>query len=139
MRLDTLQVRQVSDAALDWYADIVTKVEARDLSFAPVMRDDCIMQVNDRLPLYGKTAIMSSMDRYYETFGALDHDLLNIYGDDRNFVVELLFHFTPRSGDGRVTMPGSAIYDRDDQGRLASVRVYIGAGSMLEAFTGTGR
>jgi hypothetical protein len=51
------------------------------------------------------------------------HEPLNVYGDDRRFVLEALNHYD--SSDGRrITVRATAWTDRDDDGRVVSVRLY---------------
>lgn len=133
----TKRVSQISQATADWYARVVSAVDSRDLdAFLAHITDDCTIQVNDALPVYGKAAYQDAMVRYYGAFDKTEHEILNLYGDDEHVVAELLCHYTPQGASKPVTMPAVAIYDRNGDGLLTSIRLYVGGGVMFEAFTG---
>ncbi len=137
MPLRSLRLNQLSDATLEWYGRLATASNTRDLeTFLSFVCEDCVFQVNDALPIYGKTAFRKAMVHYHETFEKTQHEILNLYGADHHLVAEMLCHYSTNGEDKTVTMPAAAIYDRDENGQLASIRLYVGAGTMFEAFTG---
>ena len=56
------------------------------------------MQSNNNPPVEGKAAIVQFMTNYWTTFASLEHDLLNIYGNDSCFVLEALNHYQRNDG-----------------------------------------
>lgn len=137
MMLASLRVCHVSATTLDWYAAYVAEIDARASDHAlAYVANDCVIQVNDALPIYGKVAFARSLAEYFETFSRIEHELVNIYGADQNFCVELLCHYTPAGAANGVTIPAAALYDRNSDGLISSIRLYVSGGGMFEAFTG---
>jgi hypothetical protein len=54
---------------------------------------------------------------------SLLHEPLNIYGNDRHFVLEALNHYDDTDGT-RFTVRATAWTDRGDDGLVTSVRLY---------------
>lgn len=130
---------QLSDRGLDWYTRFLGEVDGRAADeVLAAIHDDCIIQVNDRLPAYSKAAIARGLEPYYEAFESVEHEVLNIYGSDRAFSAELLLHYAPPNGE-RITMPAAVIYERDADGLIVSMRLYVSVGSMFEVFASTAR
>ncbi len=79
MSLISLKTTQLSGAALNWYARFTAEVDARNSDyFLASIHDECVTQVNDRLPTYGRAAIARARDLYYQTFQRVEHETLNI-------------------------------------------------------------
>lgn len=88
------------------------------------------MQMNNDVPVRGKITILESLAGNWAAFGTIEHDLLNIYGDDRRFVLEALNHY--RRNDGRaVTLRAVAFTDRNDDGLASSGRLYTDSGPLF--------
>jgi hypothetical protein len=60
--------------------------------------------------------------------------VLNIYGNDDRFCVEMLCHYA-RKDDSSVTLPAAVFMDRDANGLITWARSYIDATSVRDAFT----
>jgi hypothetical protein len=67
---------------------------------------------------------------YWQSFGELEHELLNIYGSDDRFVPEALNHYLTQDGR-RVTLRAVAFTDRDDDGLVSSVRLFSDTGPLF--------
>ncbi|MFN3465197.1 MAG: nuclear transport factor 2 family protein [Terricaulis sp.] len=119
---------------MDWFIGYLRNVDARAIDdVLATIHDNCVIQVNDQLPAFSKAAIARGLELYYEAFENVEHEVLNVYGQDHNFATELLLHYTPLNGK-RTTMPAAVLYDRDAVGLIISMRIFVSAGSMLEAF-----
>ena len=81
------------------------------------------MQSNNNPPAQGKATILNYLSQYWSTFGSLEHELLNIYGSDSNFVLEALNHYTRLDGKP-VTVTAVAFTDRNPEGLVTAVRFY---------------
>ncbi len=69
---------------------------------------------------------------YWESFGALEHELLNIYGSDDHFVLEALNRYSTLD-DRDVTLRAVAFTDRNDQGLATSVRLFTDTAPLFSA------
>lgn len=124
MRTENLRINELSDDAYTWYLEYLRILDAQDLdAYAALLAEDVEMIQNNMDPVKGREAVRAGLAEYWQSFGELEHDLLNIYGSDRNFVLEALNHYSRLDGEP-VTLRAVAFTDRDGEGRVASVRFY---------------
>ena len=124
MKTENLRINQLSSKAYAWYLSYLTVLDAKDVEgYGAFLSDDCEMQSNNNSPVQGKAIILNYLSEYWNTFGSLTHDLLNIYGSDSNFVLEALNHYTRIDGKS-VTITAVAFTDRNAAGLVTSVRFY---------------
>lgn len=124
MDLSKLRCNQLSAGAWKWYQRYLAALDAKDLPrYAQFLAADCMLQFNSAPAVSGKTAITGLLDAYWRSFGELRHEPLNIYGEDRRFVLEALNHYTRLDGRA-VTVRAVAFTDRDEAGQVTSVRLY---------------
>ena len=113
MRTENLRINELSDDAYSWYIEYLTALDAKDVELVQ----------NNMDPVAGRDAVHAGLSEYRQSFGELEHDLLNIYGSDRNFVLEALNHYSKLDGEP-VTLRAVAFTDRNDQGLASSVRFF---------------
>jgi ketosteroid isomerase-like protein len=83
MRTDKLKINQLSPEIYEWYLSYLQAIDNKDVeAYGNFLADDCVMQSNNNSPVQGKTAILQNLSEYWTSFGSLEHDLLNIYGDN---------------------------------------------------------
>lgn len=124
MKTDRLRINQLSPAGFAWYRSYLEALDAKDLArYGEFLADECVMQMNNDAPVIGKSAVLAMLGPYWQSFGTLEHDLLNIYGGDTSFMLEALNHYTRLDG-GAVTLRAVALTDRDATGRVVSFRLY---------------
>ena len=132
MVLKAVRINQLSDEASDWYARYLTALDSGfPEAFRSYIDEDCVMQINNDLPLYGADVILHVLKRNWVVFERVEHEPLNIYGSDGSFAVEMLCHFTRRD-DARVTVPGCVFVDRGDDGRALSLRMFLDLAPAIE-------
>jgi hypothetical protein len=101
------------------------------------LADQCVLVMNNAEPVVGKEAVLAGLSHYWRSFGELEHELLNIYGTDRAFMLEALNHY--RRLDGRrITLRAVALTDRDEVGKATSVKLYTDTGPPLLPVSFTG-
>jgi ketosteroid isomerase-like protein len=131
MRTDRLRTNQLSPEAYRWYIDYLGAMDRKDLdAYGAFLADDCALRMNNQPPTAGKHAVLRGLDAYWRSFGTIEHDLDNIYGDDRRFALEALNHYTRLDG-AAVTLRAVAFTDRDDAGLVTSVRLYTDTGPLF--------
>ena len=131
MRTDRLRTNQLSPVAYRWYLDYLGAMDRKDLdAYGAFLADNCELQMNNAPPVAGKEAVLRGLGDYWKSFGALEHDLGNIYGDDRRFALEALNHYTRLDGRS-ATLRAVAFTDRDEAGLVASVRLYTDTGPLF--------
>ena len=131
MRTDRLRTNQLSPEAYRWYLAYLGAMDRKDLdAYGAFLADGCALQMNNQPPTVGKEAVLRGLGTYWQSFGGVEHDLDNIYGDDRRFALEALNHYTRLDG-GAVTLRAVAFTDRDEAGLAASVRLYTDTGPLF--------
>jgi ketosteroid isomerase-like protein len=124
MRTDRLARNDLQSDVYEWYLRYLDAMDRKDLAaYAANLADDCLMFMNNAGPIVGKPAIVGMLGPYWESFGALEHDLLVILGDTRCFMLEALNHYTRLDG-AKVTARAVAITERNAAGLVCGVRVY---------------
>ena len=123
MKTDKLRINQLSPQAYDWYLSYLKAIDAKNIeTYGSFLADKCVMQFNND-SYEGKTAVIQNISDYWNTFNSVTHDLLNIYGSDRSFVLEALNHYQ-RNDSKTVTVRAVAITDRNERGLVTSSRLY---------------
>ncbi len=124
MKTDSLRLNSLSQDAYAWYLSYLTALDAKDVAgYGAFLAENCVMRFNNASAVEGKAAVLDGLGQYWQTFGTLEHDLLNIYGTDAAFALEALNHYTRLDG-GPVTLRAVAFTDRDAQGLVTSFRLY---------------
>jgi ketosteroid isomerase-like protein len=135
MKIDSLKSNTLSPAAFEWYLGYLAAMDSGDVAHITAKLDeDCAVQINNHLPLHGRAAITAAFDRYWDAIDKIEHELLNIYGRDDQFAVEMLCHYTRKDGSV-VTLPAAVFIDRGADGRITYARSYIDATPVHDAFT----
>lgn len=124
MRTENLRINELSDDAYSWYVEYLTTLDSKDVdAYAAFLAEDVELVQNNEEPVRGRDAVRGGLAEYWMSFGELEHDLLNLYGSDHNFVLEALNHYSRLDGE-KVTLRAVAFTDRDEEGRALSVRFY---------------
>lgn len=135
MKIDSLRTNQLSSEAFAWYQRYLVAMNSADLNGVIAhLAPDCAFQINNHMPMHGHEAIGAAFARYWDAIGGIEHDLLNIYGDDHRFCVEMLCHYTRKDGSV-VTLPAAVFIDRNAEGQISLARSYVDATPVHDAFT----
>jgi ketosteroid isomerase-like protein len=132
MKTKDLRINQLSPTAYEWYLKYLEALDALDIeAYGKFLAQDCFVQSNNSPPMEGKDIVMQGLSEYWTTFARLEHDLLNIYGDDSSFVLEALNHY--KRNDGKLaTIRAVAFTDRNEEGLVASIRFYTDTTPLFE-------
>lgn len=124
MKTQNLKINQLSAAAYERYLSYLDAIDSKDIDkYAKFLASDVSVQFNNNAPVCGKEEVLSNLRLYWQSFGAIEHDLINIYGSDSNYVLEALNHYVRHDGK-KVTIHAVAFTDLDDDGRVRSVRIF---------------
>jgi ketosteroid isomerase-like protein len=135
MKTDALRINQLSPTVFGWYCRYLDAIDGADVSAQlSFFHEDCALQINNHLPMHGHTAIAAAFERYWEAIASIEHELLNIYGNDERFCVEMLCHYTGNDGS-QVILPAAVFIDRSADGLITWARSYIDATPVHDAFT----
>ncbi len=129
----TLKLNQLSPAATDWYiGQYLDAMDRLDIdAYAGFLADDVSVQFNNAPAVEGKAAVVGMLSGYWKSFGAIEHEPLNIYGTDQSFMLEALNHYTRLDGR-KATTRAIALTDRNVDGKVTSVRIYADASPVFQ-------
>ena len=131
MKTGNLRINQLSDADYRWYLDYLAAMDAKDVErYATFLADDCAMSFNNEPETTGKAAIVERLSGYWQSFGSVEHDLINIYGGRAAFMLEALNHYVRLDGKP-VTARAVALTDCNGSGLVTSVRLYTDVGEVF--------
>lgn len=132
MKTDNLHINQLSQKGYEWYLEYLAALDAKNTEqYGSFLAQDCTLVMNNADPMQGKETVLSGLSQYWQSFGDLEHDLLNIYGTDQAFMLEALNHYMRLDGKP-VTLRAVALTDRNDQGEVTSVRLYTDTSPLFE-------
>lgn len=123
--LDSVRINQLGAEATEWLAELLRTLDAKDVDayVAHMAADVEVTFNNGEMTMRGRDTVRAGLREFWQSFGTLEHEELNVYGTDRNLVHEALNHYTTLDGRS-VTVRAVAWIDRDDAGRVTSLRVY---------------
>ena len=123
--LHSVRTNQLSSAATEWFETVLSALDAKDLPryLTYLSPRVSIIFNNGEMTMEGIEAAREGLGHFWQSFGTLRHEELNIYGTDENFTHEALNHYTTLDGRN-VTTRAVAFIDRDEEGRIYSLRVY---------------
>ena len=125
MKTQNLKTNQLSSHAYSSYLSYLEAMDNKDVkTYGKFLADDVEMWFNNQLFGQGKTAILKGLEEYWQSFVSIEHDLTNIYGTDRNYVLEALNHYKRNDGKN-ATVKAVAFTDLNTEGKVRSVRLYM--------------
>ncbi|QPH54627.1 nuclear transport factor 2 family protein [Pontivivens ytuae] len=124
MITSNLRINQLSDDAYRSYLQYLEALDAKDIdAYATFLADDVSIQFGNAPAVEGKEAVVGMLAGYWQSFRSIEHDLTNIYGTDRAYVLEALNHYERHDGR-KVTVRAVAFTDRGEDGLVTSIRVF---------------
>ncbi|GAA0631694.1 nuclear transport factor 2 family protein [Sphingomonas ursincola] len=130
----SLRVNELGVSATEWYiGEYLAAMDALDVGrYSNFLADGVSVQFNNAPAVEGKAAVTAMLAEYWQSFAAIEHEPLNIYGSDDHFMLEALNHYVRHDGR-KVTTRAVALTDRDAQGKVTSVRIYADASPVFES------
>ncbi|TAI47831.1 nuclear transport factor 2 family protein [Flagellimonas allohymeniacidonis] len=125
MKIQNLNVNQLSADVYRNYLSYLKAMDEKDIeTYGKFLADDVEMWFNNEQFGIGKETILKGLGEYWQSFVSIEHDLTNIYGTDKNYVLEALNHY--KRHDGRdATVKAVAFTDLNYNGKVKSVRLYM--------------
>lgn len=128
MNLDKLRINQLDTETWDFYQRYLDALDRYDLEgYTALLADDVQIQFNNDAPVVGIDVATEALGQFWGSVTAMGysllHEPLNIYGDDRHWVMEALNHYDAADGT-RITVRATAWTDRGPDGAVTSVRLY---------------
>jgi len=124
MKTSNLRLNQLSPKAYEKYLAYLQALDAKDIgSFGSYLAEGVRVQFNNDPPMQGKPLVLQNLGYYWQTFGALEHDLVNILGTDQRHVLEA-FNYYLRLDRHPATVKAVAFTDWNEEGLIQSIRIY---------------
>jgi hypothetical protein len=118
----------------EWHERFAQALTSRDLeTYLDFLHEDCTLQVNNALPLYGKRAIAASYAAYLPTFRTLNAEIVNVIGTESQSAIEFLLHYVCIDNSKEV-VACATLLDRNADGLATAPRVYGNAARVFKPF-----
>ena len=117
-----------------WIDDYYADVDAMRLGpFVERHSDDAAVVFGNNPPAVGKEAIGATIGGFWSMIGGLRHERRNLWsvGDGDSAVVEAVTHYTTKGG-AAVPVPVVSLLDRNADGKVTSLRIYIDLAPLFE-------
>jgi hypothetical protein len=124
MKTSNLRLNQLSPQAFEKYLAYLQALDAKDIAaFGDYLAEGIQVQFNNDPPMQGKAVVLQNLGYYWQTFGALEHELINLLGTDQSHVLEALNYYQRLDGHP-ATVKAVAFTDWNEQGLISSIRIY---------------
>lgn len=118
----------------EWHARFVGALVARDAAaYAAFLAPDCVVQINNALPVYSRDAMEHSHNAYLQLFETLTVDVLALHGAAHDFSAEVMLNYTLADGSPEFVQCAYFITRRSD-GLIATIRLYGNASRVFKPF-----
>ena len=118
----------------DWHARFIQALTARDVAaYAAFLAPDCVVQINNSMPVYSRTAMERAYGAYLALFRTLNIEVLALHGSGNELSAEVILHYILADDSAEVVQCAYFIARQPD-GLIASVRVYGNASRVFKPF-----
>ncbi|OEK00190.1 hypothetical protein BFP97_01080 [Roseivirga sp. 4D4] len=125
MKTENLRINQLSAPVFERYLAYLEAMDNKDIeTYGAFLADDVEMTFNNNPFGQGKEVILEGLRKYWQSFATIEHDLINVYGSDKNYVLEAINYYK-RHDRKRVTVKAVAFTDINEEGKVRSVRLYM--------------
>ncbi|RKN79693.1 nuclear transport factor 2 family protein [Ulvibacterium marinum] len=125
MKTKNLRVKQLSASSYGKYLAYLEAMDKKDVdTYGTFLANDVEVWFNNDLFGKGKETILKGLGDYWQSFASIEHDLTNIYGTDKSYVLEALNHYKRHDGKD-ATVKAVAFTDLNGVGKVRSVRLYM--------------
>lgn len=121
----SLRANTLNPETTSWLFHLISLLDDKNLDeYLKHFHPSTIIRFNNGHPTFrGIDEARTGLAAFWSTFDTIEHEELNVYGDERTLVHEALNHFVTLDGR-RVTVCAVAFIDRDEQGLITELRVY---------------
>lgn len=124
MIVSNLRINQLSEVGYAEYRQYLEALDAKDMErYSQFLAPDVSISFGNAPAVQGKDAVVEMLGGYWQDFQSIEHDLLNIYGNDHSYVLEAFNHYVRHDGR-KTTIRAVAFTDKNTDGLVSSIRVY---------------
>jgi SnoaL-like domain len=126
-----LRVNQLTTKAYETYLAYLNTMDSKNIeAYGNFLANNVTIQFNNDEPMVGKEKVLQGLGHYWQSFATIEHDLTNIYGTDKNYVLEAQNHYVRMDGKA-TTVKAVAFTDLDENGLVKAVRIYQDVSSVF--------
>ncbi|MEO0882426.1 MAG: nuclear transport factor 2 family protein [Pseudomonadota bacterium] len=127
MKLDSLTRNDLSPDGFAWLQSYLGTIDARDIeAYGDFLADDCSLRMNYIPVMDGKANVLMMLGSIWTSLADMVHEPLMILGDDHDFALETIHHYTIPSGK-QTPIPATEFISRNAAGRVNRIRIYCNA------------
>jgi ketosteroid isomerase-like protein len=116
----------------DWVNDYFADVDSMDIdAFLSHLSDDVVVNWANADPFVGKQAVAEAIGGFYQAIDAMQHELVNVYDEGNEKIVEADVHYTRKDGRRVRVRAMTVLRRRDDV--VDQVRVFLDTAPVFEA------
>lgn len=107
-----------------WHVAFCEALVSRDIErYASFLSDDCILQINNAMPVYSKRAIKASYEIYLQGFRSITYEHLAVIGTMQQSAAETLFTYSCNDGSTELVQC-TYVTDFNAARLVTAIRVY---------------
>lgn len=123
MNLNSIQTNHLSMVAYNWYISFLAAIENRNSQrVAANTSDQCVLSINTNDVLSTRERVVAELEVFWLGFENLEHELLNILGNDYSFCAEVLVHYQQGETNAE-PLKTVTFFDRNELGQITSLRL----------------
>ena len=127
MNLDSLERSDLSSEGLDWLKSYLSTIDARDIdAYGAFLANDCSLRMNYIPVMESKANVLMMLGSIWSSLADMEHEPLMILGDDNDFALETIHHYTIPSGK-QTPIPATEFISRNSDGLVDRIRIYCNA------------
>ncbi|MEM6901353.1 MAG: nuclear transport factor 2 family protein [Pseudomonadota bacterium] len=127
MKLDSLERSDLSSEGLDWLKSYLSTIDSRDIdAYGAFLSDNCSLRMNYIPVMEGKANVLMMLGSIWSSLADMEHEPLMILGDDKDFALETIHHYTIPSGK-QTPIPATEFISRNGDGLVDRIRIYCNA------------
>lgn len=127
MKPDSLTRNDLSAEGFDWLQSYLSVIDARDIeAYDPFLAEDCSLRMNYVPIMQGKSNVLMMLGSIWSSLAGMEHEPLMIVGDDRDFALETIHHYTIPTGK-QTPIPATEFISRNSDGLVSRIRIYCNA------------
>ncbi|MEO1476899.1 MAG: nuclear transport factor 2 family protein [Pseudomonadota bacterium] len=127
MKLDSLTRNDLSPDGFAWLQTYLSAIDGRDIdAYGHFLAEDCSLRMNYIPVMHGRADVMMMLGSIWSSLARMEHEPLMVLGDDYDFALETIHHYTIPSGK-ETPIPATEFISRNAEGFVSRIRIYCNA------------
>ncbi|MEM9668462.1 MAG: nuclear transport factor 2 family protein [Pseudomonadota bacterium] len=127
MKLESLTRNDLTPEGFTWLTSYIAAIDARDIeTYSDFLAENCSLRMNYVPVMEGKDNVLTMLGSIWSSLANMVHEPLMILGDDHDFALETIHHYTIPSGK-ETPIPATEFISRNTNGHVDRIRIYCNA------------